>query len=61
MKLKIHANNPEIAPIINIKPLRKFELEMKGKNVKDQKIIKTIFAAIVDTTTDIETRAIVFS
>ena len=53
MKLRIPANNPPIAPIEKKAPLKKDESEMPGKNVKDAKMIKIIFAAIIDTTKDI--------
>ena len=54
MKLKIPANNPATAPIEKMVLLKKVESDMHGKNVKDAKMIKTIFAATIDTTKEIE-------
>jgi hypothetical protein len=60
MKQKMPTNNPAIAPVEIAKPPRTDESEIPGKNVKDQKITKTIFAAVIDTTTDTENRNIFF-
>ena len=61
MKQPTPVDIPATAPIIKMKTPRNVESVTNGKNVKDQKIMKIIFAAIVDTTTDIEMRAIVFA
>ena len=61
MKHPIPADIPAIAPIMKMVPPRKVESVTIGKNVKDQNIINTISAAIIDTTIDIEMRDIVFA
>ena len=43
-----------------MEPLSDDESEIIGKNVIDQKMTKTILAAMIDTTTDIEYRNILF-
>jgi hypothetical protein len=58
MKHPIPDDIPAIAPIMKMAPPRKVESVKIGKNVADQNIKNTIFAAIVDTTIDIEMRAI---
>lgn len=54
------ANNPAIAPIEKKAALKKDESDMPGKNVQDAKMIKTIFAAVIDTTKEIATLNIPF-
>ena len=60
MKLKIPADNPAIAPIEKKAPLKKEDSDMAGMNVKAANIIKTIFAAIIDTKKDTATLNIPF-
>lgn len=55
MKLKIPANNPAIVPIEKRAPLKKDDTDLSVKNAKPAKMIKTIFAAMIDTSKDIAT------
>lgn len=55
IKLKIPTDNPAIIPIEIKAPLKKDDSDIAGRNVKAAKIIKTIFAAMIDTKRDIET------
>jgi hypothetical protein len=52
MKIKIPATTPARTPIKKMEPSRKGESEIAGKNLKDQKIIKTVSAATIDTEAD---------
>ena len=55
IKRKIPTDNPAIIPIEKKAPLKKDDSDIAGRNVKAVKIIKTIFAAMIDTTRDMET------
>ena len=60
IKLKIPTDNPAIIPIEKKAPLKKDDSDIAGRNVKAAKIIKTIFAAMIDTNIDTETLNIPF-
>lgn len=53
-------DNAKIPPRSIIEPLKKGESEIIGNKVIAQKAIKTIFAATIDTTKDIEIRNMLF-
>jgi hypothetical protein len=56
MKIRIPATIPARIPIEKMEPSGKGESEIAGKSVKDQKIIKIISAATIDTEADIKIR-----
>ena len=55
IKLKIPTDNPAIIPIEKKAQPKKDDSDIAGRNVKAAKIIKIIFAAMIDTTRDMET------
>jgi hypothetical protein len=59
-KLITKTVKPAIEPIKKIRSPRNDESEIPGNKIKDQNITKTIFAAMIATTAEIEILNIVF-